>query len=701
MRFDQIVGGTALALVLGLGFAAQPASAQGTSNAAIEAKVPLPEPANVPPPTAADVAPETTGTTPAAAVTLPDPPDLPPPAVKDAATPAPAAAPAPAETATAPAPAATAPSVAEPAKPAEPVKAAAADQPIRDALREFIGGPKLARMVDRKADRTAVEAFYASRDYAPVFAGNDGPTALAKQAINHLRNADADGMDPTDYPVPTFQSGATPAALAEAEMRLIGSVLDYARQAQLGRVHYSRVSADIYYEQAAPQPLEILQKVASAKNAEEALDSYQPPHAAYKALRKKLAELHGKSDAPAEQIARGPVLELATDRHTKQAVLMSDERVPALRAKLGLDAVKDDTFYDKPLADAVAAFQKERGLPATGKLTQQTVDAMNGKRQERVDQTIIANMERWRWVPRDLGKAHVVLNIPDYTLRVYHNGAQVWTTRVVVGKPGVHATPLLSETMKYITVNPTWNVPPSIVYNEYLPALQQDPTVLKRMGLNLVQNRDGSVHISQPPGEANALGRIRFNFPNKFLVYQHDTPDKYLFAHPKRAYSHGCMRVQDPAKYAEVMSGLGMPGHGYTQEQIKGMYGHSEIDLRFTNPVPVHITYQTAFVDENGNLQTREDIYGRDASLLAVLKGDHKQAEIPVAHAQPGYGHPSVKLPPGVGNSDYSSGPSFFDRLFGNPVRPEPPTQMRQQRRAGAQQRVTTSYSPPLTSRRD
>ena len=291
-------------------------------------------------------------------------------------------------------------------------------------------------------------------------------------------------------------------------------------------------------------------------------------------------------------------------------------------------------------------------------------------------------MERWRWMPRDLGKAHVVLNIPDYTLQVYNHGASIWKTRVVVGKPGVHATPLLSETMKYITVNPTWNVPPSIVYNEYLPALQQDPTVLKRMGLNLVQNKDGSVHISQPPGEANALGRIRFNFPNKFLVYQHDTPDKNLFALAKRAYSHGCMRVQDPAMYAQVMTGLGMPGHSYTQEQIKGMYGHSEIDLKFTTPIPVHITYQTAFVDESGNLQIREDIYGRDSSLLAALKGDHRQAEIPVARAQPSYQRPSVKLPNGVagGNNDWSGGQSFFDRLFGNPIRQEPPAAVPQRR---------------------
>jgi len=675
--------GTAIALVLGLALA-QPAAAQGQgqdSNAAIEAKVPLPEPANLPPPTAADItaADDTTGTV----VNLPDPPDLPPPAFQDVAIPAPATAPPPA----AAAPSAPAPAAAAPAAAPEPVKAAApADQPIRDALSELIGG-RLARIVDRKPDRTAVEAFYSSRDYAPLFAATDGATALAKQTIEHLRNADADGMDPADYPVPSIQAGATPAALAEAELRLAASVLDYARQAQMGRVHYSRVSADIFYEQTAPAPLDVLARLVAAKNAAEALDSYQPPQPAYKALRRKLAEVRGrKGDAAPEQIARGPVLELVTDKR-KQTILVADERVPTLRAKLGIDAVRGDTFYDKPLADAVAHFQKEKGLSANGRLTQQTVDALNGKRHEKDDQVIIANMERWRWIPRDLGKAHVVLNIPDFTLQVYNHGASIWKTRVVVGKPGGHATPLLSETMKYITVNPTWNVPPSIIYNEYLPALQQDPTVLKRMGLNLTQNPDGSVHISQPPGEGNALGRVRFNFPNKFLVYQHDTPDKHLFAHPKRAYSHGCMRVQDPTKYAEVMTSLGLPGgRSYTQEQIKGMYGHSEIDLRFNTPIPVHITYQTAFVDENGRLEIREDLYGRDANLLAALKQDHKQAEIPVARAQPSYNRPAVRLPNGFGGNDYSGGQSFFDRLFGNPIRPEPPAQIRQRR---AQRSVT------------
>jgi len=234
-------------------------------------------------------------------------------------------------------------------------------------------------------------------------------------------------------------------------------------------------------------------------------------------------------------------------------------------------------------------------------------------------ETIIANMERWRWYARDLGTAHVVVNQPDFTLRVMHEGRQVWTTRIVIGKPSM-PTPLLSETMKHITVNPTWNVPPSIVHNEYLPALAQDPTVLERMGLR-VSYSGGGVHISQPPGPGNALGRIRFNFPNRFLVYQHDTPDKYYFAHEVRAYSHGCMRVQDPAKYAEVLLNIARPHEHRTAERIKRMFGNGEQDIQLQpTPIWVHLTYQTAFVDNAGKLQTRRDIYNLDSRTLAAIR---------------------------------------------------------------------------------
>jgi L,D-transpeptidase YcbB len=290
--------------------------------------------------------------------------------------------------------------------------------------------------------------------------------------------------------------------------------------------------------------------------------------------------------------------------------------------------------YDKSLAEAVKKFQRQHGLPATGLLNNAVIDALNGPtHRERDAEIIIANMERWRWLPRDLGKAYVMVNIPDYTLKVVDQGDTVWTTKIVAGKPGEKATPLLSETMKYITVNPTWNVPPSIINNEYLPALAQDPTVLDRMGLKMERNRDGSVHIYQPPGAANALGRIRFNFPNKFMVYQHDTPDKNLFALDKRAFSHGCMRVQNPDKYAEVLLHIANPRDGYTAERIRRMYGGSERDITFNTPIPVHLTYQTAYVNDAGRLEFREDVYGRDSRLLALLKNeDRRVADTPVEH---------------------------------------------------------------------
>jgi len=199
--------------------------------------------------------------------------------------------------------------------------------------------------------------------------------------------------------------------------------------------------------------------------------------------------------------------------------------------------------------------------------------------------------------------------------------------------------------------------------------------VLSRMGLKLERNSDGSVHISQPPGEANALGRIRFNFPNKFLVYQHDTPDKYLFAKDERAFSHGCMRVQNPDQYASVLLNITLPNDHYTPEKIRSMYGKSEIDLKFPTPLPVNITYQTAFVDEAGKLQIRKDVYGRDATMLSILKNNRgKDLEMVVSHSQPSYGGGSrPPLPAGVSFASDNSGPSFFERLFGGPsVQPAP-----------------------------
>jgi murein L,D-transpeptidase YcbB/YkuD len=663
---------------------------------AIDAAVPRPEPANVPPPTINDFkmdstaaapdatkteaakTPEKTEAKPANVVTAP-----PADAGKTNTATAPVTSP---PTAAAIAPAAEQPKevVKEPAQ--EPVKAAssvpAADQPVADRLKEMLGA-KSVRYFDRKAERTAIEKFYGAREFAPLWTQAGSLTESGKGVIARLKDAASDGLNAADYAVPDFTAAATPDALAEADLKLTASMLDYARQAQSGRMHWSQVSADIAYPEHPTDPNEVLANVTSAKNASAALDSYNPPQKLYKELKAKLAELRGQGDAPVIQIGDGPVLKYAPARGKKQPeTVMEDPRVPQLRAKLGVSENADDTRYDAKVAEAVRKFQEGAELRATGVLDGATVKALNSPKRDKHIDIVLVNMERWRWLPRDLGApsigdAYVILNVPDYTLKVMQHGAQVWTTRVVTGKPGIHATPLLSETMKFITVNPTWNVPPSIIYNEYLPALQQDPTVLQRMGLKLEQASDGSIHISQPPGEANALGRIRFNFPNKFLVYQHDTPDKHLFAKEERAFSHGCMRVQNPDQYASVLLNITMPNDRYTPEKIRSMYGSSEIDLKFPTPIPVNITYQTAFVDDGGKLQLRKDVYGRDATMIAMLRSARgRDLENVIAHSQPSYSRPpGSSLPAGVSfasDNSFSSGPSFFERLFGPPTPPAP-----------------------------
>jgi murein L,D-transpeptidase YcbB/YkuD len=358
--------------------------------------------------------------------------------------------------------------------------------------------------------------------------------------------------------------------------------------------------------------------MVDAADAGKALDEYSPPHEAYRKLKAKLAEMRAKSAGPQHDIADGPLLKL----NAKSP--MQDPRVPSLRERLGVAGDALDSAYDATLAAAVRKFQQANELPATGNLDARTIKELNGPVKDKQVDLVIANMERWRWYPRELGPDHVIVNQPEFTLKVMHNGAQVWTTKVVIGdtSPGKQ-TPLLSETMKSITVNPTWNVPPSIVNNEYIPAMQRDPWALQRMGLLVSYNSDGSIHISQPPGGANVLGRLRFNLPNRFLVYQHDTNEKFMFAHDVRTFSHGCMRIQDPAKYAEVLLNLARPSEHWTVDRVTRLYSGGEQDIALPSAaIWVHVTYQSALVDDSGKLQVRRDVYGLDNRTLAAVRSE-------------------------------------------------------------------------------
>ena len=428
---------------------------------------------------------------------------------------------------------------------AQPVQSAE-DFAVAEQLRNLIEN-KLAQYVQHQQDRAGVEAFYRKRSFSPLWVGSGAALPRVQQAAQYLSDVAADGLDPADYPTPRFAEN-NPERLAVNELTMTNSVVSFVRHASIGRVAFSRVSGAVHFDRQAPDPADTLATLADSPDLRATLDSFQPQHAQYKALKAAL---------------------------------------PA---------------------------QRSQGHDAAGSSA-----------------SIIANMERWRWMPHDFGDAYVMVNVPDYTLKVMHQGKMAWSTRIVVGKPGSYATPIFTETMKYITVNPTWNVPPSIIRNEYLPALAQDPNALARSGLKIGRNGDGSIRIYQPPGEANALGRIRFNFPNRFLVYQHDTPNKHLFEHSTRAYSHGCMRVQNPDQYAEALLSISQPEERYTATRIRSQYGLGERTITFKRPIPVYVTYQTAFVDESGKLQSRPDIYGLDKSVTARLEVNRRVANVPVA----------------------------------------------------------------------
>ncbi len=586
IRVDRLFASTAIVLLLsGAGGAALAGPASEATGATDNAAIATPDKAGGPaasaaksdtagkpasPQDAQDTPPATA--TPAATPKADEPAaananPAPASAAQPAATPETAGTAGPAETpspAAATSPAATAPSTATMSAPATsnpetaatPAAAAPAspDAAIADQLRE-LGNGKFDRVIGNKKDRTQIDAFYSGRDYTPLWISDGKANARADAAIAYLGHVDADGLDPSDYPAPNFAALATPADLANAEIELTMSVITYAHHASIGRVHWSRVTADASYDQSAPEPADVLAKIAAASDVGAALDDYEPHTPGYLALKAKLADIRaGKLASDVKPpFANGPVLKVG----------MQDDRVPDLRERLGVLG-DGGTTYDKPLAEAVKKFQQGHDLAATGTLTSATIEAINGKQPDHVEDIIIANMERWRWMPHQFPDTYVIVNLPDFTLRVMHDGKLVWMTKIVIGKPEM-PTPIMTADMKFITVNPTWNVPPSIVNHEYLPALQQDPTVLDRMGLKVEHNPDGTIHIYQPPGDKNALGRIRFNFPNKFLVYQHDTPDKYMFAYDKRAFSHGCMRVQDPQHYAEVLLSLVRPSDGYTK----------------------------------------------------------------------------------------------------------------------------------------
>jgi murein L,D-transpeptidase YcbB/YkuD len=279
-------------------------------------------------------------------------------------------------------------------------------------------------------------------------------------------------------------------------------------------------------------------------------------------------------------------------------------------------AGKDTTpVFNDTLETAVRNFQTRHGFSPTGVVNDEVIKAMNVPVEERLEQ-ILMNMERMRWLTQEPKGNLIVVNIPEFVLHVYEGNRQAFQMNVVVGKEG-HNTMMFNGDLNQVVFSPYWNVPPSIVQKEILPSIQKNPNYLASQNMEVTGNENGSPVIRQKPGGKNALGRVKFLFPNSFNIYFHDTPSKSLFTKDKRAYSHGCIRLSEPEKMANYVL-RNQPE--WTPEKIsEAMNSGDEKFVKVKDPIPVVITYYTAWVDENGQLNFREDIYGHDTKLAQKM----------------------------------------------------------------------------------
>ncbi|SFN04565.1 Murein L,D-transpeptidase YcbB/YkuD [Pleomorphomonas diazotrophica] len=555
--------------------------------------------------------------------TTPAAPAVTPPAT--ATTAAPAATPSAVEPA-APATETATPAVTPATEPAPAVATAPPAMPLDQAIVAEIAKVVASATGDARRRADAVAKVYAARGNQPLWVEGDHYSAKAKAVIARLADAVEDGLNPVDYALPEAELSAdTTELVANADLRVSMAVATFAEQASGGRVAPRSISKDITRTPERIAADTALATVADAIDVAAALEGFNPSTDGFRRLKAMLAEVRATKDSA--EPAPEPV---ALVKSLKPG--MSDDGVPALRKRLGLAAPAEGiepALYDDALVAAVEAFQKENGLTADGVVGARTLAVLNGAHRD-VEGEIIANMEMWRWMPRDLSQDYVFVNIPEFKVRVVRNGQQVHEARVVVGKTA-NQTPVFSGEMQYLVVNPYWHVPESIKIKEMLPAIQADPAgYFARHGYEVTwdgqlidptrviwdENAVKAVGIRQVPGEANALGNIKFMFPNKHAVYLHDTPLRSLFNRDVRAFSHGCVRVDDPMAFADAVL-QGDPE--WTVPKLRAMFGGAERRVDISTHLKVHLAYFTAFVDEAGKLQLRDDIYGHVQAIKKAL----------------------------------------------------------------------------------
>ena len=510
---------------------------------------------------------------------------------------------------------------------------------IRAAIQEQLSAKFTNASEARKTEQGALVEYYSVAENRLLWVDENGLNDRAKSVIEEIGKADEYGLRPSDYKLPKVdEESADAKSLADAEIKISFAVLGYARDARGGRITPQRVSPNLDPELVLPNPMEVIESISFRSDPAAYLRSFQPDQPQFEALRKALiAARGGNPDPDVVRIPDGPTLKLGVD----------DEQVALLRKRLDIP-VEDggkETVFDASVHAAVQHFQESRGVLPDGHVGPGTRRLLNQQHQQASSpaktRLILLNMERWRWLPHDLGEFYVNVNIPEFMVRVMGDGKLVHTARVVVGKPDKQ-TPVISDEMQEIVFNPYWNVPNSIKTEEIRPFLREEggwfggggwnTAVLERHNLRInIGGREvdpsridwnridiRSLNIYQPPGPDNVLGNVKFVFPNKHDVYMHDTTQKALFAKTVRAESHGCMRVQNPDQLALTLL---KQDQGWSAGRIaSAIQGGPDQHIALRQRIPVYITYFTLWVNNDGSISTFGDLYGHDARMAAALR---------------------------------------------------------------------------------
>jgi murein L,D-transpeptidase YcbB/YkuD len=452
-------------------------------------------------------------------------------------------------------------------------------------------------------DRAGLWFGYRERGFQPIWVGQP---ELTKAFAAALADVGTDGIEPENLRAGFLASVLADPRQSPADRELLQSdrFLAYARALAQGQADPALIEQDWALSKPSFDAGAVLGRLAQTRDIAAVTDGLRPSLSDYGRLRAALERYRVIARAGGWQALSGPKIE------PKEA----GPQVRALRARLAAEGdlpapQADGDAFDAETVRAVKRFQSRHGLEVDGRVGAATLAALNVSVSDRIVQ-IRATLERWREMPRDWPATRIVVNVAAATLTFYRNGTPEITSRVIVGAP-IHPTPVLAARLESVLFNPPWNVPTSIVRKEIMPKVNRDPGYLARNHyLDL-----GGGRLQQEPGPWNSLGRIKLELPNPFDVYLHDTPSRALFAKSRRTLSHGCIRVEAVKPLA-----LALLGEGWSSEAIDEAIAAGatrRVDLR--ERVPVYVVYLTAFVDADGTVEFRDDVYGRDRRLIAAL----------------------------------------------------------------------------------